>query len=49
MNSLCVKISDDGEADDDENDEGNLISGSDQSREHQWVGRWSENVAVNLQ
>ena len=48
IDSLSVKISNDGEADDDEDDEGDLITGSDQSREHQRIGGRSENVSVNL-
>ena len=48
MDSLCVKISNDGKADDDEDDECDLITGTDQSREHQRIGGRAENVSVNL-
>ena len=47
-NSLGVQVPDDGEADDDEDDEGDLIARTDQGREGQGVCRRPENVAVNL-
>ena len=47
-NSLSVEVSDDGEADDDEDDEGDLIAGTDQGWEGQGIGRRPENVTVNL-
>ena len=47
-NSLGVQVPDDGEADDDEDDEGDLIARTDQGGEGQGVCRRPENVAVNL-
>ncbi len=45
---LSIKVSDDSEADDNEDDKGDLVTGADQGREHQRIGRRPENVTMDL-
>ena len=46
--SLCVQFAEDGEGDDDERHEGDLVAGADQCREHHRVHRGPEHVPVHL-
>ncbi len=46
--SLSVEVAHDGEADDEEGDGGNLITGPDQRGKDKGVGRRAEDVAVHL-